>query len=147
MNSVKLQGRKQPTTTIQEKKLAIYHCFENMQEPATFLKLKFVKFEFAVKLEFFEKIYFKFSKKISMNSSALKNFQNFFMVLDFIELEYPKSGRSLYIFKTVVNYNIICKKMIFGYFRPSYNFFFFSKFCKQGLLQKNCKQLLKKRKL
>ena len=65
-----------------------------------------------MKLEFFEKIYFKFIKK----------FQNFFMVLeyheklDFAKLEYPKSGRFLHIFKIVVDCNIVCKKVLFGYF-------------------------------
>ena len=44
------------------KKLAIYHCFGNMEKSTTFLKLKLVKLEFAVKLEFpnlefFEEIY------------------------------------------------------------------------------------------
>ena len=38
--------------------------------------------------------------------------------LDFAKLEYPKSSKSLYIFGTVVNYNIVCKKWLFGYFRP-----------------------------
>ena len=86
------------------------------------MKLEFVKLEFAVKLEFqklefFEKIYFKFSR-------------NFFMVLefheleyhgklDFAKLEYPKSDRSLHIFETVLNCNIVFKKMLFGYFCPN----------------------------
>ena len=37
--------------------------------------------------------------------------------LNFAKLEYPKSDRSLHIFETVVNCNIICNKMLFGYFR------------------------------
>ena len=36
--------------------------------------------------------------------------------LDFTTLEYPKSGRSLHIFKTVVDCNIVCKNVLFGYF-------------------------------
>ena len=75
------------------------------------MKLEFVvKLKFQ-KLEFFEKIYFKF-------------FRNFFMELeyhgklDFAKLEYPKSDRSLHIFETVVNCNIVFKKMLFGYFCP-----------------------------
>ena len=38
--------------------------------------------------------------------------------LDFTKLKYPKSARSLYIFETVVDYNIVCKKMLFDYFHP-----------------------------
>ena len=37
--------------------------------------------------------------------------------LDFAKLEYPKSGKSLHISETVVNYNIVCKKVLFSYFR------------------------------
>ena len=29
--------------------------------------------------------------------------------LDFVKLEYPKSSKSLYIFGTMVNYNIVSK--------------------------------------
>ena len=53
-----------------------------------------------------------------------EKFWKFFMkpeyheILDFAKLKYPKSGRSLYIFETVVNYNIVCKKMLFDYFHP-----------------------------
>ena len=76
------------------KKLAIYHCFGNMKKSTTFLKLKLVKLEFAVKLEFpnlefFEKIY-------------SENFWKFFIVLEyhgklnFAKFEYPKTGS--YIF-------------------------------------------------
>ena len=61
------------------------------------MKLKFQK------LEFFEKIY-------------SENFWKFFMVLDFTKLEYPKSGRFLHISETVVDCNIVCKKVLFGYF-------------------------------
>ena len=84
------------------------------------MKLKFVKFKFAIKLEFqklefFEKIY-------------SENFWKFFMVLefheleyyeklDFAKLEYSNSGKFLYIFKTVVDCNIVYKKVLFGYFR------------------------------
>ena len=39
--------------------------------------------------------------------------------LDFTKFEYQKSGTSLHIFETVVNYNIVCKKMLLGYFRVS----------------------------
>ena len=38
--------------------------------------------------------------------------------LDFAKLEYPKSGKSLYIFEAVVDCNIVCKKMLFDYFCP-----------------------------
>ena len=38
--------------------------------------------------------------------------------LDFAKHEYPKNSKSLYIFGTMVNYNIVCKKGLFGYFRP-----------------------------
>ena len=38
--------------------------------------------------------------------------------LDFAKLEYPKNSKSLYIFGTMVNYNIVCKKWLLGYFRP-----------------------------
>lgn len=37
---------------------------------------------------------------------------------DFAKLEYPKSNRSLYIFETMIYCNIICKNVLFGYFRP-----------------------------
>ena len=57
----------------------------------------------------------------SWNSSIIKNFQNFPMVLEFHELEYhekldfaklkyPKDDKSLHIFETVVYYNIVCKQ-------------------------------------
>ena len=36
--------------------------------------------------------------------------------LNFTKFEYPKSGRSLYIFKTLVNYNIVCENVLFDYF-------------------------------
>ena len=67
-----------------------------------------LKFEF-VKLEFFEKITFKFAGKFLWNSSTIKNFQNFSMELEhsgkleFLKLEYPKSGRSLRISETVID--------------------------------------------
>ena len=38
--------------------------------------------------------------------------------LDFAKLEYPKSGSSLHISETVVDCNIVCKKVLFGYFCP-----------------------------
>ena len=34
--------------------------------------------------------------------------------LDFTKLEYPKSGKSLYISEIVVNYNIVCENVLFG---------------------------------
>ena len=37
--------------------------------------------------------------------------------LNFAKLEYSNSGKFLYIFKTVVNCNIVYKKVLFGYFR------------------------------
>ena len=51
-----------------------------------------------------------------------KKFFNFFMVhkyhgkLDFTNLEYSKSGKSLYISKTVVDCNIVYENLLFGYF-------------------------------
>ena len=36
--------------------------------------------------------------------------------LDFATPEYSKSGRSLHIFETVVDCNIVCKNVLFGYF-------------------------------
>ena len=36
--------------------------------------------------------------------------------LNIAKLEYPKSGKSLYIFETVVDCNIVCKKILFDYF-------------------------------
>ena len=35
---------------------------------------------------------------------------------DFAKFEYPKSDKSLYISETIADCNIICKKMLFGYF-------------------------------
>ena len=37
--------------------------------------------------------------------------------LDFTKFENLKSGTSLHISETMIDYNIICKKMLFGYFR------------------------------
>ena len=65
----------------------------------------------------------------SWNSSTIKNFQNFSIVLefhkleyqgklDFTTLEYPKSSTSLHNFETMVDCNIVCKKVLFGYFFP-----------------------------
>ena len=83
------------------------------------MKLEFaVKLEFQ-KLEFFEKIYFE---NFLWYSSTVKNFQNFSMVLeyhgklDFTKFEYLKSGRSLHFSETMVDCNIVCKKMLFSYF-------------------------------
>jgi len=36
--------------------------------------------------------------------------------LDFTKFDYLKSGRSLHFFETVVDCNIVCKKMLFSYF-------------------------------
>ena len=36
--------------------------------------------------------------------------------LDFTKLEYSKSGKSLYISKTVVDCNIVYENLLFGYF-------------------------------
>jgi len=36
--------------------------------------------------------------------------------LNFAKLEYSKSNRSLHILEIVVDYNIVCKKMLFNYF-------------------------------
>ena len=38
--------------------------------------------------------------------------------LNFAKFEYSNSGRFLHIFETVVNCNIVCKNMLFRYFRP-----------------------------
>ena len=68
-----------------------------------------MKLEIAMKFEFFEKY-------------ALKNFENFSMVLEyheklnFTKLEYQKNSRSLYIFETMVDCNIVCENVLFGYF-------------------------------
>ena len=64
----------------------------------------FLKLEFAVKLSF-------------KNSSSVKKYtsnlpENFF--------EYLKSGRYLHIFEIVIDFNIIYKKVLFGYFFPNY---------------------------
>ena len=80
-----------------------------------------MKIEFTVKHEFqkiepFEKIYFKFTRKFSMILKFLE--LEYSGKLDFAKLEYLKSSKSLYIFETMVNYNIVCKKGLFGYFRP-----------------------------
>ena len=37
--------------------------------------------------------------------------------LDFAKLEYPKSGRFLHISEIMVDYNIFCKNVLFGYFQ------------------------------
>ena len=74
-----------------------------------------MKLEFQ-KIESFEKIYFKFTRKFFMVLKFLE--LEYSGKLDFAKLEYPKSSKSLYIFGTMVNYNIVCKKGLFGYFRP-----------------------------
>ena len=72
-----------------------------------------MKHEFQ-KLKFFEKY-------------TLKDFENFSIVLefkeleyhgklDFTKLEYLKNVRSLYIYETMVDCDIICKNLLFGYF-------------------------------
>ena len=79
------------------------------------MKLEFVKFKFAMKLKFLENIYFE-------------KFWNFFMVLefhelesygklDFVKFEYSNSSRFLHIFETIVDCNIVCKNVLFRYFR------------------------------
>ena len=40
----------------------------------------------------------------------------YYKKFDFIKLEYPKIDRFLYIFKTVINYNIIYENVLFGSF-------------------------------
>ena len=83
------------------------------------MKLKFVKFKFAMKLEFqklefFEKIY---SEKFWKFFMVLEFHElEYYEKLDFAKLEYSNSGKFLYIFKTVVDCNIVYKKMLFGYF-------------------------------
>ena len=60
----------------------------------------------------------------SLKKYTLKNFENFSMVLeyhrklDFAKFEYQKSDRFLHIFKIMVDCNIICENVLFGYFRP-----------------------------
>ena len=71
-----------------------------------------MKIEFTVKLEFqkiesFEKIYFKFTRKFFMVLKFLE--LEYSGKLDFAKLEYPKNSKSLYIFGTMVNYNIVSK--------------------------------------
>ena len=41
---------------------------------------------------------------------------------DFAKFEYPKSDKSLYISETITDCNIICKKMLFGYFHHMSSF-------------------------
>ena len=64
---------------------------------------------------------------------TLKNFENFLWYLSTInffswysslwnsstmaKFQYPKSDISLHIFETVINYNIVCEKLLFTYFR------------------------------
>ena len=73
-----------------------------------------MKFKFQ-KLKFLEEMYFKFVGEIFM---VLKFIElEYHGKLDFAKLEYPKSGKSLHISETVVNYNIVCKKVLFSYFR------------------------------
>ena len=78
-----------------------------------------MKLEFAMKLEFqklvlFEKIYFKFAETFFMVLEFMK--LEYHRKLNFNKLEYPKSGRSLHIFETVLNYNIVCKNVLLDYF-------------------------------
>ena len=74
-----------------------------------------MKLEFQ-KIESFEKIYFNFTRKFFIVLKFLE--LEYSGKLDFAKLEYLKSSKSLYIFGTMVNYNIVCKKGLFGYFRP-----------------------------
>ena len=37
--------------------------------------------------------------------------------LNFAKLEYPKNDILLRIFETVIDYNIFCENVLFGYFR------------------------------
>ena len=73
-----------------------------MERFNTFLKLEFIKLEFAIKLS-------------SKNSNSLKKYTSNLLVKF---LEYLKSGRYLHIFETVIYFNMIYKKVLFGYFRP-----------------------------
>ena len=43
-----------------------------------------------------------------------------FRKLNFAKLEYPKSDTLLHIFEIVINYNILCENVLFGYFRRCY---------------------------
>ena len=72
-----------------------------------------MKFEFQ-KLEFFEKYTLKIFKIFSMVFEFYK--LEYYGKLDFTKFEYPKSGRFLYISETVVDCNVVCEKMLFGYF-------------------------------
>ena len=75
-----------------------------------------------------------------MNSSYIKIFQNFFMVLEFMELKYhgklnfgkiefQKNGKLLNISQIIVDCIIFSKKMVFGHFgRKGGKGYFFSMF-------------------
>lgn len=60
-----------------------------------------------------------------MELECRKKFSKFFHELeyneklDFTKFEYPKNNRSLYIFETAVDCNIICKKILLGYFHQN----------------------------
>ena len=74
--------------------------------------------------------------------------------LDFPKIKYQKSDRSLNISKTVVDCNIICKKVLFGYFHRTMGrlqkvtlsellvlFFFFFVFLHSNLIDKGNRHL------
>lgn len=66
-----------------------------------------MKLEFQ-KLELFEKIYFKFAENFFMVLGFME--LEYYEKLDFAKLKYPKNGKSLHIFKIIVDYNIVCRK-------------------------------------
>ena len=74
-----------------------------------------MKLEFQ-KLKFFENIYFENFEIFLWYSSSWE--LKYYEKLDFSKFEYSNSGRFLHIFETIVDYNIVCKKMLFGYFCP-----------------------------
>ena len=81
------------------------------------MKLDFQKLEFAMKLEFqklvfFEKIYFEKFWKLFMVLELFMEFE-YYRKLDFTKLKYLKNNRFLYIFEIVINWNIVCKKVLF----------------------------------
>ena len=84
------------------KYLAIYHLFE-----IRVCKTRVCRVTRVLELEFFEKITFKFAVLFFMKLEYHEK-------LDFPKLEFPISGRSLHISKTVVDYKILSKIVVFG---------------------------------
>ena len=77
-----------------------------MYESTTFWVLEFGELKFSMVLEFYE---LEFHKKFSgkFDNYFFKEFEfmelEYYGKFEFLKLKYPKSGRFLHIFKTVVN--------------------------------------------